>query len=110
MCQELVIPKGMDEIGNYGSNVDVAVGKVPYRDFMHFSGDTKPWIQDTPSSSLPKDIHDIKSSTEYWFYILNKLNTQLPQMNLDLSRNLNLKHLSMGHKMTVKLMVEAITV
>ena len=30
--------KGMDQVGKYGSNTDVAIGKVPYRDFMHFSG------------------------------------------------------------------------
>ena len=30
--------KGMDQVGKYGSNTEVAIGKVPYRDFMHFSG------------------------------------------------------------------------
>ena len=30
--------QGMDQEGHYGSNDELAIGKVPYRDFMHFSG------------------------------------------------------------------------
>ena len=74
----------------------------------HEFSDTKPWIQEVPSHlKEAKSIDDVQSSTEYWYYILRQLNDEL-QMDLNLNNNLNLKHNSLGHKMTIQLMMEAI--
>ena len=78
-----------------------------------FFSDTKPWIQDVPSHLKEvKSIDDVQSSTEYWYYILRQLNhdkLQIMNLNFDQNNNLNLKHNSLGHKMTIKIMIEAIS-
>ena len=56
---------------------------VPYCDFRHFTGSFKPWRKATreehPDLSI-KRIDQIKSSDQYWFFLLRKLKERL---NLD---------------------------
>jgi hypothetical protein len=63
---------------------------VPYRDFHHFTGETKPW--ETPIGRVVRHAskENITTSFEYWYYELGVLKDKL---NMDY---LNLSDLGMG--------------
>jgi lipopolysaccharide biosynthesis glycosyltransferase len=77
------LPPNMEYPGHYGSSTSPFFhGQVPHRDFIHFTGSKKPWEAPMPKS-LPQRLQDLDSSTDYWFYLLQKverlLNVTIPR-------------------------------
>jgi hypothetical protein len=99
------LPLDMDHDGHYASNDLVAIERVPYRDFRHFSGASKPWIGQAPPQV--DSLDQVKSSYDYWFYLLRQLNKKLG-MGIDVD-NLNLGQLSLGRRMTMRGLLHAIS-
>jgi hypothetical protein len=81
------LPDGMDQKGQYASSLHpMFVNKVPYRDFVHFTYNLKPWID---ANAAPSSVTtQPTSSTEYWFSILCKLQERF-QIGLDLEQPLS---------------------
>ena len=73
------LPPRQEEIGHYGStlNAPLFYGKVPHRDFIHFSGTQKPWETKRttfwPSTSSSHTIEALQSSTDYWYAQLGQV-------------------------------------
>jgi hypothetical protein len=85
------LPEGMDQKGQYASSLHpMFVNKVPYRDFVHFTSNLKPWIHYANApSSVTQTPPQPTSSTEYWFSILRKLQERFNIMGLDLEQPLS---------------------
>ena len=67
------LPPKMEYPGHYGSSMHpLLYDHVPHRDFVHFSGSSKPWEQPEPTS-IPSSIDQITSSIDYWWYQLHQL-------------------------------------
>ena len=76
----------------------------PYRDFRHFTGHGKPWMQKI-SMEETSSFESIKSPEQYWYYILGKAVAKLGMEDkIDLT-NLNVSKAKFGlyptHKMIV---------
>jgi lipopolysaccharide biosynthesis glycosyltransferase len=67
------LPIGMEYPGHYGSTLvpQLFLDKIPHRDFVHFSGDSKPW--EHRRSDTPTVLSQVKSSTDYWYYQLGQI-------------------------------------
>eukprot|EP00934_Nitzschia_sp_Nitz4_P008352 Nitzschia sp. Nitz4//scaffold73_size107353//79856//81295//NITZ4_004329-RA/size107353-processed-gene-0.197-mRNA-1//-1//CDS//3329557503//8342//frame0 len=67
------LPEGMEVEGQYGSTLHdpLFVKKVPHRDFLHFSGDQKPW--EVAYQAFPQQMDQVHSSTDFWYYQLGKV-------------------------------------
>jgi hypothetical protein len=70
------LPPGKEYLGQYGSTLQPPLfyGKIPHRDFVHFSGDRKPWEEsrhEFPDSTSMSS--SIKSSTDYWYSQLQQV-------------------------------------
>lgn len=69
MGQRTCLPKGMEKRGQYGQTLHPNfLGKIPHRDFVHFTGEQKPW--EMKRKKFPKSINQVHSSTDYWYYNL----------------------------------------
>ena len=57
----------MEYLGHYGSTLHVPLfyGKIPHRDFIHFSGENKPW--ENKRDKFPMDTSAIHSSIDFWY-------------------------------------------
>ena len=87
------LPPNMDLTGSYGSSMHpMFVNRVPYRDFVHFTLNLKPWINDPKAETTTTEVastttasqnnetneansnddpnHAIQSSLGYWYHIL----------------------------------------
>ena len=71
------LPLKMDLPGHYGSSMHPMFANcVPYRDFVHFTLNLKPWINDrkaettTTENTETNSNHTIQSSVDYWYHIL----------------------------------------
>ena len=99
------LPDGMDQMGQYASSLHpMFVNKAPYRDFVHFTSNLKPWIHanNAPSSVSTQPT----SSTEYWFSILRKLQERF-DLDLDLEQPLSFPSpIEVGLKMNFTLASE----
>jgi hypothetical protein len=51
--------------GQYGSTLTTPIlGKIPHRDFIHFTGNQKPW--EVKVMQFPKSLQEVQSSSDYW--------------------------------------------
>lgn len=81
------LPDGMDQKGQYASSLHpMFVNKAPYRDFVHFTSNLKPWI--AKNNYARSVTTQPTSSTEYWFSTLRKLEERF-DMGLDLEQPLS---------------------
>ena len=65
------LPPKMEYPGRYGSSMHpLLYDHVPHRDFVHFSGSSKPWEQSNPPAVSIKDVRvdQISSSADYWWH------------------------------------------
>ncbi len=64
------LPPGMEELGKYGSTLHAPLfyGKIPHRDFVHFSGENKPW--ENKRNEFPIELY---SSVDFWYSQLEKI-------------------------------------
>jgi len=73
------LPFGQEYVGHYGSTLHPPLfyGKVPHRDFIHFSGSQKPWetkrTQWPTTSTSTSSLDGIESSTDYWYLQLHQV-------------------------------------
>lgn len=108
------LPKGMEYPGQYGSTLEhrtLLQTKIPHRDFVHFSGDSKPWEQRRESENVPKSMADVNSSTDYWYYqlklIFEEFQKKFPNRKLP-SFPLKHKPPSLGRYPTLRSMIGTI--
>jgi hypothetical protein len=76
----------------------------PYKDFVHFTGNMKPWER----KNIPDDIQDPRSAEKpysIWFHWLRKASEEL-QLNLNLSTILVAHRPSLGRYPTIRDMVD----
>jgi lipopolysaccharide biosynthesis glycosyltransferase len=85
------LPHQMEHLGHYGSAVHpLLYDHVPHRDFVHFSGDAKPWEQSAPSVSLAAlSLNQVQSSMDFWWYQFHHLILayNLTDQSLPIDRN-----------------------
>jgi lipopolysaccharide biosynthesis glycosyltransferase len=66
------LPHKMEHPGHYGSAMHpLLYNHVPHRDFVHFSGDAKPWEEQAPpslASSAALSLNEVQSSIDFWWY------------------------------------------
>lgn len=76
---------------------------APYRDFVHFLGDKKPWKKRLP----PPVSTNIESETpeQYWFHMLRLLNKEF-NMGIDFKNWTRIKRTPLGSHPKKDLMVE----
>lgn len=73
------LPARQEEVGRFGSSLNAPLfyGKVPHRDFVHFSGTQKPWETKRttfwPTTSTTHSIESLRSSTDYWYVQLGEV-------------------------------------
>ncbi|KAL3934761.1 MAG: hypothetical protein SGBAC_009590 [Bacillariaceae sp.] len=67
------LPPGQEAFNRYGSSIHYPLfnKKAPHRDFIHFTGDKKPWEKTV--RRYPTDLAQVRSSTEYWYYNLGTI-------------------------------------
>ncbi|CAJ1950562.1 unnamed protein product [Cylindrotheca closterium] len=105
------LPPGQEANNCYGSSIHYPLfnEKAPHRDFIHFTGDKKPW--EKAIQQFPKDLAQVRSSTEYWYYNLRTIfdafasehpNRKLPALPL------KWKQPSLGRYPTLRSMVGTI--
>lgn len=59
------LPIGMEKQGYYGSAaVPIFTKSIPHRDFIHFTGNRKPW--EVKMEHFPQSLQEVQSSTAYW--------------------------------------------
>ena len=61
------LPPGMEYLGHYGSTLHAPLfyDKIPHRDFIHFSGEDKPWTN--KRQTFPMGSNEIHSSIDFWY-------------------------------------------
>mmetsp|Transcript_900 Transcript_900/g.1773 ORF Transcript_900/g.1773 Transcript_900/m.1773 type:complete len:473 (-) Transcript_900:43-1461(-) len=105
------LPPGQEANNHYGSSIHYPLfnKKAPHRDFIHFTGDKKPW--EKKIRQFPKDFEQVRSSTEYWYYnlgtIFDAFSSEHPNRKLP-SLPLKWKQPSLGRYPTLRSMVGTI--
>jgi len=102
------LPAGKEYLGEYGSTLHAPLfyGKVPHRDFCHFSGGGKPWEMEY--HEFPTKL---ESSTDFWYSQLHAIfqdfSKQHPRRNLP-TLPLKYKSPSLGRYPTHRSMIGTI--
>jgi hypothetical protein len=101
------LPPGKEKRGSYGFLEDGFRGRdlVPYVDFAHFTGDSKPW-ESAPPSKTASSLEQVSDAYELWFYVLRKLKREL-NIQADIE-HLSTKPPPVGRFYTTKKMIKAL--
>jgi hypothetical protein len=72
------LPAGKEKPGSYGFIDNGFRRQVPYVDFAHFTGDSKPWETPPKKSFMESStMEEVKSAKQLWFHVLRKLKREL---------------------------------
>jgi hypothetical protein len=100
------LPPGKEKRGSYGFFQKGFRGRdVPYVDFAHFTGSSKPW-ESPPPSSTASSLEHVQNAHELWFYVLRKLKRELGIQ--DDIEHLSTKPPPMGRFSSIKTMMNAL--
>jgi hypothetical protein len=77
---------------------------LPYRDFTHFSGPQKPWLNQ-PDMSI-KRLEQVPDENQYWFFIFRKVKERL-HMDVDIE-HLDIPRATFGLYPTHRMMRDSI--